>query len=113
MHGCPKGNLNTGAAWLSSARVVRCWVLLGEPELEEEPLQLVVLSLEEPARLVAVHVLVFVGNTLQLPFPFIGPREAAEDIVPKCDLRGRNAKRRHDAAPFADHDVDAALAFSH
>ena len=24
--GCPKGNGNTGAAWLSSARVVRCWV---------------------------------------------------------------------------------------
>src|SRR4051812_47211646 len=24
--GCPKGNLDTGAAWLSSARVVRCWV---------------------------------------------------------------------------------------
>ena len=23
---CPKGNLDTGAAWLSSARVVRCWV---------------------------------------------------------------------------------------
>lgn len=23
---CPKGNRNTGAAWLSSARVVRCWV---------------------------------------------------------------------------------------
>ena len=23
---CPKGNGNTGAAWLSSARVVRCWV---------------------------------------------------------------------------------------
>ena len=26
MRGCPKGNLHTGAAWLSSARVVRCWV---------------------------------------------------------------------------------------
>src|SRR4030088_544287 len=26
MEGCPKGNLDTGAAWLSSARVVRCWV---------------------------------------------------------------------------------------
>src|ERR1700682_1075897 len=26
MQECPKGNLNTGAAWLSSARVVRCWV---------------------------------------------------------------------------------------
>ena len=23
---CPKGSLDTGAAWLSSARVVRCWV---------------------------------------------------------------------------------------
>src|SRR3979490_3445757 len=23
---CPSGNLETGAAWLSSARVVRCWV---------------------------------------------------------------------------------------
>ncbi len=23
---CPKGSRNTGAAWLSSARVVRCWV---------------------------------------------------------------------------------------
>ena len=23
---CPQGNLSTGAAWLSSARVVRCWV---------------------------------------------------------------------------------------
>ena len=26
MFPCPKGNSNTGAAWLSSARVVRCWV---------------------------------------------------------------------------------------
>ena len=26
METCPKGNRNTGAAWLSSARVVRCWV---------------------------------------------------------------------------------------
>src|SRR5918912_1632253 len=24
--GCPRGNDRTGAAWLSSARVVRCWV---------------------------------------------------------------------------------------
>ena len=24
--GCPQGNLETGAAWLSSARAVRCWV---------------------------------------------------------------------------------------
>ncbi len=24
--GCLSGNLETGAAWLSSARVVRCWV---------------------------------------------------------------------------------------
>ena len=23
---CPQGSLNTGGAWLSSARVVRCWV---------------------------------------------------------------------------------------
>ena len=23
---CPSGNLETGGAWLSSARVVRCWV---------------------------------------------------------------------------------------
>ena len=23
---CPQGSLETGAAWLSSARVVRCWV---------------------------------------------------------------------------------------
>ena len=23
---CPSGNLKTGGAWLSSARVVRCWV---------------------------------------------------------------------------------------
>ena len=26
MRACPQGSLNTGAAWLSSARVVRCWV---------------------------------------------------------------------------------------
>ena len=26
MRVCPQGSLNTGAAWLSSARVVRCWV---------------------------------------------------------------------------------------
>src|SRR5678810_1154380 len=26
MWGCLKGSRNTGAAWLSSARVVRCWV---------------------------------------------------------------------------------------
>ena len=26
MVGCPQGSLETGAAWLSSARVVRCWV---------------------------------------------------------------------------------------
>ncbi len=26
MDWCPQGNLDTGAAWLSSARVVRCWV---------------------------------------------------------------------------------------
>src|ERR671934_2391302 len=26
MAGCPQGNRETGAAWLSSARVVRCWV---------------------------------------------------------------------------------------
>ena len=26
MQKCSKENLNTGAAWLSSARVVRCWV---------------------------------------------------------------------------------------
>ena len=26
MRECPSGNLNTGGAWLSSARVVRCWV---------------------------------------------------------------------------------------
>ena len=26
MDWCSKENLNTGAAWLSSARVVRCWV---------------------------------------------------------------------------------------
>ena len=26
MDWCPKGNRDTGAAWLSSARVVRCWV---------------------------------------------------------------------------------------
>ena len=24
--GCPSGNSETGGAWLSSARVVRCWV---------------------------------------------------------------------------------------
>src|ERR1700739_458770 len=26
MRECPSGNLDTGGAWLSSARVVRCWV---------------------------------------------------------------------------------------
>ena len=26
MRGCPSGSAETGAAWLSSARVVRCWV---------------------------------------------------------------------------------------
>ena len=26
MRECPSGNLKTGAAWLSSARAVRCWV---------------------------------------------------------------------------------------
>jgi hypothetical protein len=26
MEGCPSGSRETGAAWLSSARVVRCWV---------------------------------------------------------------------------------------
>ena len=26
MEGCPQGSRETGAAWLSSARVVRCWV---------------------------------------------------------------------------------------
>src|SRR5512135_138156 len=26
MAGCPQGSAETGAAWLSSARVVRCWV---------------------------------------------------------------------------------------
>ena len=26
MRECPSGNVETGAAWLSSARVVRCWV---------------------------------------------------------------------------------------
>ncbi len=26
MEECPSGNPETGAAWLSSARVVRCWV---------------------------------------------------------------------------------------
>ena len=38
MRACPQGSLNTGAAWLSSARVVRCWV---KSRNERNPLSLV------------------------------------------------------------------------
>src|SRR5690606_27429726 len=42
--------------------------------------------------------------------PFLALRELGERLLPPCDLRGREARRRDDGGPPHRHDVDAGFA---